>query len=408
MEHSQRGFPGIISQAESKIAGDGAVQPNMSTRGPNPGTDDVSILNLLDVTTSNNIPFIDISRIGVPENSRTEGVRRAHIIGSGLTATVVRHVVNSDGLDLGADDTLVALKIFSPKPPGDGDLVLPITNYQEDFRAIMREIKILSDPEVSKHPNIVNLLFVGQQIGNPLPVLGIELGSFGSLEYILTAPGYSLSLLQRQNVMVDITLGLHCLHRLEIYHGDLKPDNILIMWHPDDRRQLIAKISDFGGCCRRGTDDRVPIHATKLWLAPEVLHDAKDIDWGLADVYSYALIAVSIWIRPFLPSIDELKSSCFLAQLIPDFPDQEDFYCWLLIVKSLGLQHEHSVFNLALGVTSDRGREFVQALGPLLNPRFWERPNLTTIIMDIILPLTSNLGGRNINDELQRMCPDNT
>lgn len=66
------------------------------------------------------------------------------------------------------------------------------------------------------------------------------------------------------NIFIDISEGLHYLHKADLVHGDIKPDNILA---PQDN--LRGKITDFGGLKDLSSDQKQSLTVTAKYLAPE-------------------------------------------------------------------------------------------------------------------------------------------
>jgi serine/threonine protein kinase len=81
--------------------------------------------------------------------------------------------------------------------------------------------------------------------------------------------------------------GMHFLHSSGIVHRDLKSLNLLLdsKWN--------VKVSDFGltkfkeDMKKGGTKD---IAGSVHWTAPEILNEVTDVDFILADVYSFGVI----------------------------------------------------------------------------------------------------------------------
>ncbi|KAH7329488.1 kinase-like domain-containing protein [Stachybotrys elegans] len=243
------------------------------------------------------IPSLSLQHIGISDSDGDDKfARQVHPLGSGLTSQVIQHTTGPEAKDAVPVGTIVALKLFTMQ--AEKQHQPPKESSRAIFRLILREMEAFCHPMLSSHPNIVQLLFVGWQINNPFPILAMEMGVYGSLDHAIRKPGPGLTTAQKKHVSADIALGLHAIHEAGFVHGDLKPDNVILMPHQAHDRQLIAKIMDFGGSSKKSKGSKSsPAHITRLWCAPEVLNHDPDVDWEKADVYSFGLIFASIWGR---------------------------------------------------------------------------------------------------------------
>lgn len=183
--------------------------------------------------------------------------------------------------------------------------------------------------------------------------------------------------MQGAHVTIDIALGLQALHDQKFIHGDLKPGNTILFRHSDPSRQLIAKLTDFGGASR----SEAPGFITSLWSAPEVLHGDDDVDWEKSDVYSYGLIVASIWGRPETFEVERAASSCILAHFIPEYLEGEDRENFLLVMKSVPENSPESALRLSLGRLTEPGEAIAEdVLRMTLVPSFWQPPSILDII----------------------------
>ena len=363
------------------------------TRFTNSEAQAPTFLGILNFVHRYQIPFIDIrGHVGVPGDSSYAGSRLSYALGTGYTATIFRHATDRSSSDVVPEGTTIALKAFRRAVESDGTIDGQIAG-NETYQAVMRELKVYCHPVLSEHPNVVKLLFLGWQRISPYPLLALELGKYGSLDYVLRAPGFGPSLQQKVNLTIDIALGLHALHESGFIHGDLKPENVVVLEHPDPQRQIIGKLTDFGGTCGlRG--HQAPGHITPLWCAPEVLHEDPDVEWDKADVYSYGLVVASMLCRPetyFEP--ETASNSCILSSFIPEALEGSDRINSLLLMKSLPEDKPESALSRVLLCLSGNLKEIgEELLKPTIQRQFWRRPSVLDIIRTDLLDLALEFG----------------
>ncbi|KAL8289806.1 hypothetical protein RB600_005002 [Gaeumannomyces tritici] len=367
-------------------------------------------INILDFGFQWGIPSVDLVRVGVVSKSNRgtlDGARVAYSVGAGHTATVIQHQTGDEELDILPVGTTIALKIFTQNsvPDSTEGRQGQREALSQTYAAILSELGVFCDPELSEHPNFVKLLFLGWRSPNPFPILGMELGEYGSLDYILCAPGAGLSRAQKTHITMDIAVGLHALHDKGLVHGDLKPGNIVVFKHPDPERQLIAKLTDFGGASER---DTAPGFVTYLWSAPEVLHGDPDIDWDKCDIYSYGLVVASIWGRPGEFVVKRRKSSCILESFVPaSLLEEDDRENFLLVTKSIPEDRPDSALHLSLRSLPTASPAVVRnLLGVVLVPRFWQRPSMLDVVTHCFADISDTLG-RNMREEVRFKTKEN-
>ena len=135
------------------------------------------------------------------------------------------------------------------------------------------------------HPNIVRLLDKGEDAQ----------GAYYTMEYI---DGRPLSDLSQPNgisnqrhirkILVEMIDALSYVHKKQIFHRDLKPDNIFITFRGDN-----VKILDFGLAAADSFDDDLLKAGTPKYSAPEQMKKAKNVDQR-ADIYTLGLILLEM------------------------------------------------------------------------------------------------------------------
>lgn len=109
----------------------------------------------------------------------------------------------------------------------------------------------------------------------------------------------------KHQLSLDIAAGLQALHSLNLVHGDIKPDNILVFRQQDPDIPYIAKVSDFGLCIdmSAGSIDASVYTGTPNWTGPEVgeVYDVamfgefRPDHLKLFDVYSLGMLLLAIF-----------------------------------------------------------------------------------------------------------------
>lgn len=220
------------------------------------------------------------------------------------------------------------LTLFTP-PIGDGSFG---TVYKGEYRGLEVAIKVLKaqgqitkqmmddfDGEVGmmeklRHPCIIN--FIGAVHTPGQLAMVTEFCPYGSLGSAITKEKFSYGL--KLKALVDTARGMDFLHRSNILHRDLKPDNILMV-SLEVRASVICKISDFG-TTRDVNRFSSEMHYTKgvgtpIFMAPEIL-EGKSYEKS-ADVYSFAILMANVALDtlPF-ENDPEIKSSWQFATLV--------------------------------------------------------------------------------------------
>jgi tRNA A-37 threonylcarbamoyl transferase component Bud32 len=171
----------------------------------------------------------------------------------------------------------VAIKQLIPSPD--------MTNT-EQWELVQKEIGIHAS---LSHPNVVVMHGVSLD-EKEMSMIVMEHCDKGSLLDTLLGPNKSelFDIAPRRQIAKDICSGMIYLHAHNIFHGDLKPQNVLITG------SFRAKVSDFGLSKRMTSASQlVSISGhTMLYAAPEVF-DGGDEDSKVsskADVYPFAFI----------------------------------------------------------------------------------------------------------------------
>lgn len=155
---------------------------------------------------------------------------------------------------------------------------------QKVLDTLQRELVALTHPALRQHANISRLLLydlITSSSGKSIPTLVVERAKFGSLYDLLERGQHTVMATDRADICKDITAGLSAIHRAGIVHGDVKADNVLIFESPEQNKQFLAKISDFGSIItvddakeieKRG--GQVRYNGTKSTNAPETVNQS--------------------------------------------------------------------------------------------------------------------------------------
>jgi serine/threonine-protein kinase len=182
------------------------------------------------------------------------------LLGKGATGTVFR------ARDRELDDEL-ALKVLSV----EGDTGAQAERVRQEIR-LARQIT---------HPNVVRAYDFGEAEGQRF--LSMEYVPGTTLRELIDRHG-GLELTPALQIAKQICRGLAAVHKAGIVHGDLKPQNVMVMANG------IAKLMDFGVARSRARQEAagVLVVGTPLYMSPEQAKGAELDD--RSDIYSAGVV----------------------------------------------------------------------------------------------------------------------
>lgn len=167
-------------------------------------------------------------------------------------------------------DEEVALKVL--KGVGEGD------EPQALVDRLRQEIKLA---RVITHPNVVRAFDFGESGGSRFLTMEYVPGT--TLREVIDARG-GLQLTPALQIAKQVCRGLAAVHKAGIIHGDLKPQNVMVMGSG------VAKLMDFGVARTRSHQEHggVVLAGTPLYMSPEQAKGA-DLD-ERSDIYSAGVL----------------------------------------------------------------------------------------------------------------------
>ncbi|KAL8789349.1 MAG: hypothetical protein Q9195_006876 [Heterodermia aff. obscurata] len=224
------------------------------------------------------------------------------------------------------------------------------------FRDLITEIRVLSDPIIREHSNILLLQGICWDIPHTLsndgvsgafcsdkvwPVLVFEKSQYGDLRHFATlAVGRELGMYERLRLCFDIGIAVTAMHGYKIIHGDIKPDNVLIF--RDGSNTFRAKVTDFGySTLFNHDDDLILLPRSRPWEAPEYdQYNPQGTTPPKAmkmDIFSFGLLCAWVLFEKYFSGIDSLPKEAQWAQSYMRFQGEERLRD---IIDELKLQKE--------------------------------------------------------------------
>ncbi|MGB1931123.1 MAG: serine/threonine protein kinase, partial [Mariniblastus sp.] len=160
-------------------------------------------------------------------------------------------------------------------------------NDQEKLARYWKEAQLLVDVE---HPNILTIYDLMKSKG----CLVLELMK-GNLKQIYG--NRPMPVKDIREMLLQVARGLECLHKNQITHGDVKPENLMLS------RQDVVKLGDFGLARRANDEEGGLLKGTTKYMAPELVSEDFGEVGTASDLYSLGFSALELMIGPEFDSL---------------------------------------------------------------------------------------------------------
>jgi CheY-like chemotaxis protein len=199
-----------------------------------------------------------------------------------------------------------AAVVFEANRDGEERVALKVATPSHDravnqraLHRFFREIRIL---QKLSHPSITAIKDYGYDHRRDIWYIALEFVEGRSMR-LYSGGLFDISLDEKLSLIRQIAEALHAAHRCEVYHRDIKPDNVLVVDHK------VIKLVDFGiasvaDSTLTKTESRL---GTPAYTAPEMFHGAP-ID-ARSDVFALGVVAYELIVGD-LPFAGESYAEC--------------------------------------------------------------------------------------------------
>ncbi len=189
---------------------------------------------------------------------------------------------------------------------------------------LLKEAKVLS---ALQHPNILTVFDVGQDTSGPFVITELLRGE--TLERVVERGAVTYE--DFRQLAVQALEGLIAAHALDLVHRDLKPGNLMVIWHASGKFQI--KILDFGlakfsqTASKQTEDQEEGIMGSIFFMAPEQFErlplDPRTDLYALGCIFYFALTCRHPFDGETAPAVMAAHLThrvTPLAQIRPDLP----------------------------------------------------------------------------------------
>lgn len=283
--------------------------------------------SLLDTLRKSQIPGPQLIRLRQEFNQIIGHGAQCDVLGASADAErLLRTAVleESDSRTAAALQTYKLIAIKRTRALGDPSEVATsqgngTRGIRDQFISAQKDINALCHGPFRRHPNIVNLHAWGlclDTLEDPsgespsIPLLILERADWNLSEFLQsqrrpTSSEFNVQQLRR--ICLDIGKGLEAIHKENMTHGDLKPDNVLVFL---TQGRCIAKLCDFGLAAaeKKGDEALAEYRGTPGWRPPEASRTLSSASLVLCDVFAYGLVVWCVatldWRSPVSESED--------------------------------------------------------------------------------------------------------
>ena len=249
---------------------------------------------------------LDYEPVVLPGDEKRKRFGQFVVLGEGGFGKVLR------GRNRKVEELVVALKLLNTKPEAGDQKPTSETDILREVSAIRR---------AGAHPNVTALYGyhrAGVKGNERYHVMVLELCEGGELFSLVEERG-AIPEHEVRPLFVGVLAGLRHLHAQGIAHRDLKLENIMLAYAPDDASTLVPKIGDLGlvhvferAADGAGWERKLLTEyrlGTRSYMPPEVMAGAAPYDAFAADAWSLGVCLFAL-LSGFFP-VAEARSSDF-------------------------------------------------------------------------------------------------